>query len=117
MYDRTHRCNPSIVCSAAFAQECLQRMKNHLNWIEIRRIRRQLAQCCAASLDCLQYAGGLVERNVVDHHHIPSFECGNQTLFNVSKEGLSVHGPLDNHGRDDPGLTEVSNERHCFPMS
>src|SRR5215472_10497743 len=92
-------------------------MKNHLNWIEIWRIRRQVAQCCAASLDCLLYADGFVERDVVDHHHIPAFERGNQTLFDISKEGLSVHGSLDNHGRDDPGLTEASNERHCFTMS
>src|SRR5215470_2746669 len=100
----------------SFAQESLQRMKNHLNWIEIWRIRRQVAQCCAASLDCLLYAEGFVERDVVDHHHIPAFERGNQTLFDISKEGLSVHGSLDNHGRNDPGLTEASNERHCFPM-
>src|SRR5215468_2770228 len=91
-------------------------MKNHLNWIEIWRIRRHVAQCCAASLDCLLYAEGFVERDVVDHHHIPAFEHGNQTLFDISKEGLSVHGSLDNHGRNDPGVTEASNERHCFPM-
>src|SRR5262245_24659684 len=30
----------------SFAQESLQRMKNHLDWIEIWRIRRQVAQCC-----------------------------------------------------------------------
>ena len=48
-----------------------------------------------------------MERDVVDHHHIPAFEAGNRTSFDVRKEGLSVNGSLNNHGRDDPGLTET----------
>jgi hypothetical protein len=31
-----------------------------------------------------------------------TFEHGNQTLFDISKEGLSVHGSLDNHGATIP---------------
>src|SRR6266853_5674763 len=35
------------------AQQCLQGMEHQLYWVELRRILRQVAQFCAASLDCL----------------------------------------------------------------
>src|SRR5437660_7068293 len=38
------------------AQQCLQGMEHQLYWVELRRILRQVAQFCAASLDCLRTA-------------------------------------------------------------
>src|SRR5260221_4610681 len=79
----------------SFAQQCLQRMEHQLYWVEFRRILRQVAQLCAASLDRLLHAGDFVERDVVDHHNVLTLERGDQTLRDVSEEGFSVHGSLD----------------------
>src|ERR1700738_1685050 len=37
----------------SFAQACLQRMKQQLYWVKVRRILRQVAQACTDSLDRL----------------------------------------------------------------
>src|SRR5229473_3699717 len=98
------------------AQQCLQGMEHQLYWVELRRILRQVAQFCAASLDRLLHAGDFVERDVVDDHNVLTLERGDQTLLDVSQEGFSVHGSLDQHRRDDTSLTEASDKRHRFPV-
>jgi hypothetical protein len=44
-------------------------------------------------------------------YRMDTLKRGSHTLFDVRQESLSVHRPLDCHGRDDPGLTEATNER------
>src|SRR6266481_7458828 len=79
----------------SFAQRCLQGMEHQLYWVELRRILRQVAQFCAASLDRLLHADDFVEGDVVDDHNVLTLERGDQTLLDVSQEGFSVHGSLD----------------------
>jgi hypothetical protein len=43
-------------------------------------------------------------------------ERGDQTLLDVSQEGFSVHGSLDQHRRHDASLTEAGDKRHRFPV-
>src|SRR5271166_212671 len=74
------------------AQRYLQWMEHQLYRIELRRIRRQVAQACAGSLDRFLDAGDFVEGDVVDHHNVLSLERRHQTSLDVSQEGLSVHG-------------------------
>src|SRR6266849_4509052 len=100
----------------SLAQQCLQGMEHQLYWVELRRILRQVAQFCAASLDRLLHAGDFVEGDVVDDHNVLALERGGQTLLDISQEGFSVHGSLDQHRRHDTGLTEASDERHRFPV-
>src|SRR5258706_11466730 len=72
----------------SFAQACLQRMKQQLYWVKVRRILRQVAQACTDSLDRLFHTPNLVEGNIVDHHNVPALERWDQTLLYVSQEGL-----------------------------
>src|SRR5215831_20744503 len=76
----------------SFAQECLERMKYQLDWVEVRRIFRQVAQACTGGMDRLLHTSNLVKWDVVDHHNIPTLEGGSQTLLYISQEGLSIHG-------------------------
>src|SRR6266566_1156433 len=68
------------------AQQCLQGMEHQLYWVELRRILRQVAQFCAASLDRLLHAGDFVERDVVGDHNVLTLERGDQTLLDVRSE-------------------------------
>src|SRR5215471_20114819 len=88
----------------SLAQQCFQRMKHQLYWVELWRIRRQVAQTCAGGPDRLLYAHHFVEGDVVDHHDISAPEPRDQTLFEVGQEGLAIHGSLDHHRRHDAGL-------------
>ena len=53
------------------AQQCLEGMEYQFNWIEVRRIPRQVSQFCAAGLDCLLHASDLVEGDVVNDDDAP----------------------------------------------
>lgn len=99
------------------AQQRLEGMEHQFNWIEVRRILRQVSQFCAAGLDCLLHASDLVEGDVVDDDDVPPPQSGGETLFNISEERFSVHGSLDQHRGDDTGLTEASDECQRFPVS
>src|ERR1700738_1300808 len=90
----------------SFAQACLQRMKQQLYWVKVRRILRQAAQACTDSLDRLFHTPNLVEGDIVDHHNVPALERWDQTLLYVSQEGLSIHGSFDQHRSHDAGLTQ-----------
>jgi hypothetical protein len=69
------RANTSVQpCNCALRQECLQRMKQQLYWVEVRRILRQVAEACTDSLDRLFHTCNLVEGDVVDHHNVLALE-------------------------------------------
>src|SRR5256885_9278349 len=88
------------LCS--FAQACLQRMEQQLYRVEVRRIRRQVAEACTNSLDQLLHTSDLMERDVVDHHNVPTLKRWHQTLLYVSQESLSIHGSLISIGATMP---------------
>src|SRR5258708_12368641 len=78
-------------------QQCLQGMEHQLYWVELRRILRQVAQFCAASLDRLLHAGDFVERDVVGAHNVLTLEPGDPTFLHVSPEGFSLPASLYHH--------------------
>src|SRR3981081_4963888 len=51
----------------SFAQACLQRMKQQLYWVKVRRVLRQVAEACTDSLDRLFHTANLVEGDIVEH--------------------------------------------------
>src|SRR6202040_1210162 len=75
MYERTHSVQPFNCALRSFAQACLQRMKQQLYWVKVRRILRQVAQACTDSLDRLFHTPNLVEGDIVDHHNVPALGC------------------------------------------
>src|SRR6202048_5198108 len=115
------RANTSVQpCNCALrslAQECLQRMKQKLYWVKVRRILWQEAEACTDNLDRLFHTCNLVEGDVVDHHNVPAPERWDQTLLYVSQESLSIHGCFDQHRSHDAGLTQASDKRHSVPVA
>jgi hypothetical protein len=57
-----------------FAKERLQRMKDHLDWIEVRGILRQIAQACTDCLDGLLHTKDLMGGKVFNHHNVSALE-------------------------------------------
>src|SRR5271165_6516309 len=61
---RHERTNSSVQARnsplGSLAQICFEFAERHLDWIEVRRILRQVAKCRPRSLDRLPYAGNLV---------------------------------------------------------
>ena len=57
-----------------FAKNRLERMKHHLDRIEVRRILRQVAQTCTSCLDGFLNTNDFMGRKIVDHHNISALE-------------------------------------------
>ena len=60
-------------------------MKDHLDWIEVGRILRQIAQARPDCRNCLFNTSDLVGRKVVDHDNISALERWSETLLEVVK--------------------------------
>jgi hypothetical protein len=74
MNDRTHRCNPSIVRSAALRRKVFAGWNIKLDRVKVRRIVRQVSEACANAPDRLLHTGNLVEGYVVGHHNVSTLE-------------------------------------------
>src|SRR3979411_2117973 len=70
----------------SFAQACLQRMKQQLYWVKVRRILRQVAQSATHSLHRLSHPPNLVEGDIVDHYNVSALERWDQTVLYLSQE-------------------------------
>src|SRR6202163_1115942 len=70
------------------------------DWIEVRRILRQISQARAYRFDCLAHAGDFVGRKIIHDDGIATSKRRCQTLFNIGDEGWSVHRPVEDEGCD-----------------
>src|SRR5260370_625832 len=92
-------------------------MKDHLDWIEVRGILRQIAQACADCLDGVFDAKDFVGGKVVHHHNVSALERRSQTLLEVGQKDFAVHCSVDQHRRDYSGETQARNEGHGLPVA
>jgi hypothetical protein len=97
-------------------QQCFQGAEHHLDWVQVRRILRQITQLCAGSFDSLADSWNLVGRQIVRHNDIPAFECGEKTLFDVGPEYLSGHGTFNHQRRDHSFAAQRGHKGHGLPM-
>lgn len=89
------------------AQQRLELGKGALDRVEIRRVVRKVEQAHACALDCLANTGDLVCWEVVDDDDIGGRKLGHQYLLDISAEGVSVHGTIEDHGRYEPADPQV----------
>src|SRR5260221_5218071 len=92
-------------------------MKDHLDWIEVRGILRQIAQACADCLDGVFDAKDFVGGRVVHHHNVSALERRSQTLLEVGQKDFAVHCSVDQHRRDYSGETQARNKGHGLPVA
>jgi hypothetical protein len=67
------------------AQECLEGAVGHLDWIEVRRVRWQIAQSRAGSFDRFAHTFDLVNADIVHHHDVATFERRYQELIDIGQ--------------------------------
>src|SRR3954451_3692903 len=65
------------------AQERLQFRERLLDRIEIRRIRRQIQQACAGSLDGFAHAANFLTAEIFHDHDVAATEAGNEKLADI----------------------------------
>src|ERR1700758_2427275 len=107
--------NGALSC---LAQMRLQFAEGHLDGIEVRRVGRQINQCCPRRFDRLSDAGHLVDRQIVHHDNVAALEGRNKILFHISKEQRSIHDAFKDERRGHPALAQGAGKQlpvNLFP--
>src|SRR6201988_5126441 len=105
--------NGALSC---LAQMRLQFAEGHLDGIEVRRVGRQINQCCPRRFDRLSDAGHLVDRQIVHHDNLAALEGRNKILFHISKEQRSIHGAFKDERRGHSALAQGADKGDDFPV-
>lgn len=90
--------------------------ERHLDRVQVRRIGRQISKVRAAPFDRLSHAGDLVSRKVIHDDGLFALEGRSQTLFDIIKERLSVHRPIDDPRGRQSVVAQPGHERDCLPV-
>jgi len=98
-------------------QERLELGECHLDWVEIGRVWRQVAQCCAYGLDRSAHGVRLVGGQIVHHDDVAGPEGGSQHLLDPRQERRPVHGTIEHCRRGHASKPEAADECRRLPMT
>lgn len=101
----------------AFAQEGFEHAIGFLDRVEVRRIRRQIAQACAGGFDRFTYACDLMGGDIVHDDNVAALKRWRQALLDIGHKDCSIHGAMDHHGCGHAIATQPRHEGQCFPHS
>src|SRR3979411_2349291 len=100
-----------------FAHECFEFAVSHLDWIEVWRVLRQVANCRPRLLNRLSTTGNQVNPAVIHDDDVIAPERGNQALLDIGEEHLTGHGALDHHWRGHFIVAQGGHESDRLPCS
>jgi len=101
----------------SFAQKSLELCEGQFYGVEVRRIRRQVAQLGAGGLDKLAHALDLVSRQVVHDDGVALAQGRNQYFLDVDQKGRSIHWPVENERGDQPAAPQTGGKGGGFPVT
>ena len=90
--------------------------KPQFNRIEVRAVRREIAERRADAFDTFAHAIDLVRRQVIHHDHIAWLEGWHQELIEVGEKTLAVHGSIKEAGRRQAVDAQPGDKRARLPM-
>jgi hypothetical protein len=99
------------------AQERLEFAVRQLDWIQIRRVFRQVAHCRPRLLDRLANAGSQVDSAVIHHNDVVAPKGRHQTLLDIGEKHLAGHGALDHHRCGHFVVAQSGHKGNCLPRS
>lgn len=98
------------------AKPLLDLGEDHLDRVEVRRIRRQEHQLRPARLDQLTHPRALVARQVVHDHHIARLQLRHQHLPDERPEYVGVHRAVHRRRAPHAADAEGRDERRGLPV-
>lgn len=99
------------------AEQLFELRERQFDWIQIRRIRGQVAQLGAGRLDGFAYSSDLVAGEIVHHHDVASFQDRHQMLFDPGSEQLAVDAAFDREWSDKPLGPQGAQKSRRLPTS
>ena len=99
------------------AEELLELGPGFFDGVQVRRVRWQIEQLCAAGFNQLAYPRHFVRRQIVHHHHVARPQCGAQHLLHIGLEDIAVGGRFDGHRRKDAAQAHRAQGGQHFPAT
>lgn len=99
------------------AEQRLEFGEGHLDWIEVRGIRRQVQQTCTDAFYRRPNADDLVDREVVHDDAIAGFQGRQKKVPDISQEDGAIHRPISDHRCGDPITSQRRDECRDVPMA
>jgi hypothetical protein len=110
------RQSPSTVRSSAFLSNVLS-CKDLLDWIEVRRVRRQKQETCASSANGAADRTAFVRAEIIHDHNVTSAQRRSEHLFNISLETFAVDWAVEDARRIYASTAQGGHEGQRFPMA
>lgn len=104
------------VAQRGAAQERLEFGEELLDWIQVGRVRRQVANGRAGGLDGFAHTGNLMAGQVVGNDHVAGTQGGAEKLLHVGEEGGAVHGSIDDQRGGDGIAAQCGDEGGGLPV-
>lgn len=80
------------------AQEVLDLGEDLLDRVQVRRVFRQEEELGAGGADELAYGFGSVTAEIVHDYDVAGMKCGDEDLFDIGPEALTVDGTSNSRG-------------------
>src|SRR5215471_3874664 len=103
--------------AGSLAQPMLEFGEEHLDGVEVRGVLGQEEEPGAGGPDGTAHRFGAVRTQIVHDDDVAWLERGNEDLFDIEQETLSVDRSLDQPWCDDPIVTQAGDKGHGFPTA
>lgn len=105
------------VSFSGFSQQRLEFCKSHLDWVQVRRVRRQEQQPGPGIADGGLDISVLVARQIVHDDEIAGLQLGDEKLPYILGEDDAVHRSVYHQRCNDPGGAEPRSEGCRLPVA
>src|SRR6516165_9227108 len=112
MNDRTRRCSPSIVRSAALRKQVFRGWNANSMGLRSGEYCGRNLRLAPTPRRASSTTSDFVEGHIISHHNVATLERRRQTLLYVSQECFAVHRPFNEHRSHDASLTQATDERY-----
>ena len=83
-----------------FFEQGFELGEHHFDWVEVRGVRRQIADGGTDPFDGCAHGVVLMAAEIVSNDDISGVQCRTEALAHVDEEGVFVHGAVEHHRRD-----------------
>lgn len=91
--------------------------EEHLDGVEVGRIRRQVEEAGVFVLNRLPDAVDLMGGQIIHDDDVAGAERWGQAFFDIDFEDVAVHRTIDDQRRNDPVVAQAGDKGCRFPMS
>jgi len=100
-----------------FSEKCLEFCEDLLDWIEVRRVRRQKQEMGASSANGAADRAAFVRAEVIHDNDVAGAQHRSEHVFDISLETFAVDWTVEDARRIDASTAQGGHKGQGFPMA